>query len=421
MWENAKSWFAGLRRTERGQDTRGLGEARSAPSPSAMADRVPTLSFDLVDRIADVAAADWDACAGDDNPFVSHAFLSCLEESGSASPRTGWLPRHLVLRDAQGQVVAFAPLYAKSHSWGEYVFDHAWADALDRAGGRYYPKLQVAVPFSPVPGPRLLVRDASLRPAVAAALVRACDDLRLSSVHVTFCVEDEQGVLEGAGFLPRLGLQFHWRNESYGTFDDFLARLASRKRKQVRKERERARWGLRIRPLRGHEITSRHWEAFHTFYLSTVDKRWGQAYLTRRFWPMLGEHLGDRVVLMWAEEEDGTPVAGALNLLGRDALFGRNWGAVRDVPFLHFELCYYQAIEFAIAHRLARVEAGAQGEHKVSRGYLPVPTFSAHWIAHPGLREAVARFLARECPAVRATIVRIAEEQSPFREEPNQG
>ncbi len=386
-----------------------------------MADRAPALSFDLVDRIADVAAADWDACAGDDNPFVSHAFLACLEESGSASPRTGWLPRHLLLRDAQGQVVAVAPLYAKSHSWGEYVFDHAWADALDRAGGRYYPKLQAAVPFSPVPGPRLLVREVSLRPAVAAALVRACDDLRLSSVHVTFCAEDEQGVLQSAGFLPRLGLQFHWRNEAFGTFDDFLGRLASRKRKQVRKERERARSGLRIRPLRGREITARHWDAFNTFYLATVDKRWGQAYLTRRFWPILGECLGDRVVLMWAEEEDGTPVAGALNLLGRDALFGRNWGAAREVPFLHFELCYYQAIEFAIAHGLARVEAGAQGEHKVSRGYLPVPTFSAHWIAHEGLRDAVARFLARERPAVRATITRIAQEQSPFREESGQG
>ncbi|WP_114377092.1 GNAT family N-acetyltransferase [Elioraea thermophila] len=386
-----------------------------------MGDRAPTLSLDLVDRIADVAAADWDGCAGDDNPFVSHAFLSCLEDSGSASPRTGWLPRHAVLRDAAGRVVAVAPLYVKSHSWGEYVFDHAWADALERAGGRYYPKLQVAVPFSPVPGPRLLSRDPSLRPALATGLPRIAHDLRLSSVHVTFCTGDEQALLEAVGFLPRLGLQFHWRNEGYATFDDFLGRLASRKRKQVRKERERARWALRIRPLRGREITPRHWEAFHAFYLATVDKRWGQAYLTRRFWPMLGESLGDRVVLMWAEEEDGTPVAGALNLLGRDALFGRNWGAAREVPFLHFELCYYQAIEFAIAHGLARVEAGAQGEHKVSRGYLPVPTFSAHWIAHEGLREAVARFLARERPALRETIARITEEQSPFREESSRG
>lgn len=386
-----------------------------------MPDRAPTLSLDLVERIADIATSDWDSCAGDDNPFVSHAFLSALEDSGSAAPRTGWLPRHAVLRDEGGGVVAVAPLYAKSHSWGEYVFDHAWADALERAGGRYYPKLQAAVPFSPVPGPRLLARAPSLKATLGAALARACSDLRLSSVHVTFCTEDEQGLLEGAGFLPRLGLQFHWRNEGYGSFDDFLGRLASRKRKQVRKERERARSALRIRPLRGREISSRHWEAFHAFYLATVDKRWGQAYLTRRFWPMLGERLGERVVLMWAEEEDGTPVAGALNLVGRDALFGRTWGAAREVPFLHFELCYYQAIEFAIAHGLARVEAGAQGEHKVSRGYLPVPTFSAHWIAHEGLREAVARFLARERPAVRETIARIAEEQSPFREEPREG
>jgi len=386
-----------------------------------MADRAPTLSLDLVARIADIPAGDWDACAGEDNPFVSYAFLSALEDSGSASPRTGWLPRHAVLRDEAGCVVAVTPLYAKSHSWGEYVFDHAWAEALERAGGRYYPKLQAAVPFSPVPGPRLLVRDTALRPAVAAVLARACLDLRLSSVHVTFCTEEEQAVLERACFLPRLGIQFHWRNEGYESFDDFLGRLASRKRKQVRKERERARFGLRLRPLRGHEITARHWKAFHTFYLSTVDKRWGRAYLTAGFWPMLGERLGDRVVLMWAEEEDGTPVAGALNLLGRGALFGRNWGAAREVPFLHFELCYYQAIEFAIAQGIARVEAGAQGEHKLSRGYLPVPTFSAHWLAAEGLREAVERFLARERPAVRETIARLAEENSPFREDPSQG
>ncbi|MFQ3623528.1 MAG: GNAT family N-acetyltransferase [Acetobacteraceae bacterium] len=374
------------------------------------------LSLSLHARIEEIPEAEWDACAGDDNPFVSHAFLAALEESGSAASRTGWLPRHAVLRDPAGRVAACAPLYAKSHSYGEYVFDHAWADAFERAGGRYYPKLQGAVPFSPVPGPRLLAREPGHRAALAAALVRAGEDVGVSSVHVTFCGGDEQAILGGHGFLARLGLQFHWGNEGYGSFDDFLGRLASRKRKQIRKERERARYGLRILPLRGREITDRHWEAFHRFYLATVDKRWGQAYLTRRFWPILGERLGERVVLMWAEDQDRTPVAAALNLLGREALFGRNWGAARDVPFLHFELCYYQAIEFAIAHGLKRVEAGAQGEHKVSRGYLPVPTHSAHWIAHEGLREAVERFLARERPAVLSAIARIEEEQSPFRE-----
>jgi predicted N-acyltransferase len=373
-------------------------------------------SLSLHARIADIAPGDWDACAGDDNPFVSHAFLSALEESGSASARTGWLPQHAVLRDDTGAIVGAAPLYAKSHSYGEYVFDHGWADAFERAGGRYYPKLQCAVPFSPVPGPRLLARTPVHRDALVSALIRAGEDLDVSSVHVTFCSGDEQDALGAQGFLKRLGMQFHWSNHGYGAFDDFLATLASRKRKVIRKERARAGEGLCIRPLRGVEITARHWDAFHRFYLATVDKRWGQAYLTRRFWPLLGERLGDRVVLMWAEEPDGTPVAGALNLLGREALYGRNWGAAREVPFLHFELCYYQAIEFAIAHGIPRVEAGAQGQHKVSRGYLPVPTCSAHWIAHEGLREAVAAFLARERPAVLRQIEAIAEEASPYRE-----
>jgi predicted N-acyltransferase len=373
-------------------------------------------SLRLHSRITEIPPGDWDACAGDDNPFVSHAFLSTLEESGSASARTGWLPQHAVLRDDSGTIVGVAPLYAKSHSYGEYVFDHGWADAFERAGGAYYPKLQCAVPFSPVPGPRLLARDTTQHGPLAAALVRAGSDLRVSSVHVTFCSHDEQEVLRTEGFLPRLGMQFHWSNAGYATFDDFLATLASRKRKQIRKERARALEGLRIRTLRGREITARHWDIFHRFYLGTVDKRWGQAYLTRRFWPLLGERLGDRVVLIWAEEHDGTPVAGALNLLGRDALFGRNWGAAREVPFLHFELCYHQAIEFAIVHGIARVEAGAQGQHKISRGYLPVATYSAHWIAHDGLRDAVAAFLARERPAVLASIREIAEEASPYRE-----
>lgn len=377
------------------------------------------LALTLHPRIAEIPAADWDSCAGGDNPFVSHAFLSALEESGSAVPERGWLPQHAALRDEAGRLVACAPCYAKSHSQGEYVFDHGWADALERAGGQYYPKLQVAVPFSPVPGRRLLCHPAAGVPpaAVAQALVQACRAVGASSVHATFCTEDEWAALGEAGWLQRLGTQFHWANPGYASFDDFLGALASRKRKALRRERREVQaCGLTLRCLRGAEITQRHWDAFHRFYRSTTDRKWGRsAYLTRRFWPMLGDRLGDAVVLMVAEQ-DGEPVAGALNLVGRDAIYGRNWGAMVDVPFLHFELCYYMAMDFAIAHGLARVEAGAQGEHKIQRGYLPVPTYSAHWIAHPGLARAVAEFLGRERPAMRREMEALAT-LSPFRKE----
>ncbi|MFC3127046.1 GNAT family N-acetyltransferase [Pseudoroseomonas globiformis] len=378
----------------------------------------PDLTLRLHPAIAEIPALEWDECAGPDNPFTSHAFLSALEESGSASPRTGWLPQHAALRDAEGRLVAVAPAYAKSHSYGEYVFDHAWADALERAGGRYYPKLQVAVPFSPVPGGRLLVRPGSgiAVAGLGQALAQVAEQLDLSSAHVTFCTEEEWRSLGETGWLQRVGTQYHWRNDSYGSFEDFLGALSSRKRKQLRRERRDAQSaGLIFRTLRGTEITTRHWEAFHRFYMDTVDRKWGSAYLTERFWPLLAERLGERVVLMVAER-DGEPVAGALNLLGRNALFGRNWGTVTDAPFLHFELCYYQAIDFAIAHGLQRVEAGAQGQHKIQRGYLPVPTYSAHWIRHRGLRRAVAGFLEEERAAMRAEMARLAE-VSPFREE----
>ncbi len=379
------------------------------------------LTLSLHRNIAEITAAEWDACAGRTNPFVSHAFLSAVEDSGSAGPRTGWLPQHAALRDAAGTLVACAPLYAKSHSYGEYVFDHAWADAFERAGGQYYPKLQCAVPFSPVPGPRLLVREGhddapGLRGALAGALAQACDQLGLSSVHVTFCTEAEWTTLGEAGWLQRMNLQFHWRNEGYATFDAFLAALASRKRKAIRKERERATEGLDIRALRGSAVTAAQWDQFFRFYRSTTDRKWGQAYLTKRFFHLLGERLGDDVVLIWAER-DGEPVAAALNLIGGDTLYGRNWGATIDQPFLHFEMCYYRAIDFAIEAKLARVEAGAQGQHKISRGYLPVPTYSAHWIAHPGLRRAVADFLAHERRSVAEEIAELAEEASPFRKE----
>jgi predicted N-acyltransferase len=378
----------------------------------------PSLTLTLHPKIAEIPAAEWDACAGEDNPFVSHEFLSALEDSGSANKRTGWLPQHAALRDAGGRLVAVAPMYAKSHSYGEYVFDHGWAQAFDRAGGDYYPKLQVAVPFSPVPGPRLLSRpDSGVGVEVlAGALVQACGEMGLSSVHVTFCLEPEWAALTAAGWLPRLGKQFHWENEGYGCFDDFLGALNARKRKSLRRERRDAQAaGLQFLTLRGHEITKRHWDAFYGFYQSTVDRKWGSAYLTRSFFSLLSERVGDRVVLMMAEHQ-GKLVAGALNLMGRDALYGRNWGCIGEWPFLHFELCYYQAIDFAIAHGLKRVEAGAQGEHKIQRGYLPKPTYSAHWIAHPGLRRAIGEFLDRERPAVVAEMDALAE-YSPFRQE----
>lgn len=383
-----------------------------------MPDGSATLTLRLHPRIADISPSDWDRCAGTDNPFVSHAFLSALEDSGSAGARTGWLPQHAVLRDARGAIVAIAPMYAKSHSYGEYVFDHGWAHAFERAGGRYYPKLQVAVPFSPVPGPRLLRApcDAISASALGSALKQACRELGLSSVHVTFCTEEEYRVLTDAGWLGRLGRQFHWENAGYTSFEDFLGALSSRKRKVLRRERRDANSaGLEFRALTGPEISKRQWDAFYRFYTATVDRKWGSAYLTRQFFSLLGERLGERVVLMLAEH-NGSPVAGALNLAGSDTLYGRNWGCRGEWPFLHFELCYYRAIDWAIAHGLRRVEAGAQGTHKIQRGYMPRATYSAHWIAHEGLRRAVANFLEEERPAIMAEMAALAL-HSPFREE----
>jgi predicted N-acyltransferase len=372
-----------------------------------MPDGLPSLSLSLHPRIADIPADDWDACAGSENPFVSHAFLSAMEDSGSANNRTGWLPQHAALREGD-RIVGVAPMYAKSHSYGEYVFDHGWANAFERAGGSYYPKLQVAVPFSPVPGPRLLTRPGIAPGAMAQALVQACQELGLSSIHATFCTAAEQTTMTEAGWLPRIGKQFHWENNGYTSFDDFLAALSSRKRKVLKRERRDANAaGLTFLALRGGDIKPHHWAAFYRFYESTVDRKWGSAYLTKRFFPMLSERLGDRVVLMLAEH-DGTPVAGALNLVGDGALYGRNWGCTGTWPFLHFELCYYRAIDFAIEHGLQRVEAGAQGEHKIQRGYLPRPTYSAHWIAHPGLRRAISEFLDHERPAVEAEMAELA-------------
>ncbi|HQT66306.1 MAG: GNAT family N-acetyltransferase [Rhodospirillales bacterium 20-60-12] len=374
----------------------------------------PQVSLSLHTEIGEIPPADWDGCAGVENPFVSHGFLAAMEASGSVGGRTGWLPRHAVLRDDAGRVLAVAPAYAKLHSYGEYVFDHGWANALEQAGGKYYPKLLVGVPFSPVPGPRLLCRP-GLAAVMAGALVEAARDLGCSGVHVNFCQAGEWETLGQAGWLQRLGTQFHWENAGYGNFDDFLAALSSRKRKSIRRERRDAAEGLEIRALRGGDISAAHWRAFYQFYLSTTDRKWGGAYLTESFFPLMGSALGEAVVLMMAFRA-GRPIAGALNLLGTNALYGRNWGATEDVPFLHFELCYYQAIEFAIAHGLARVEAGAQGEHKIQRGYLPKPTYSAHYLFSPGLRRAVADFLVREREGIIGAMDELSE-ASPFKSE----
>jgi predicted N-acyltransferase len=383
-----------------------------------MPDGTPSLALSLHSSIHDIPAREWDVCAGPGNPFVSHAFLSAIEDSGSAGKRTGWLPRHAALRDQAGRLLATAPMYAKSHSYGEYVFDHGWARAFDQAGGDYYPKLQIAAPFSPVPGPRLLIRpDVDLPIAVlAGGLADTCAELGLSSVHATFCTESEYTALGKAGWLQRLGIQYHWYNQAFSSFDDFLAALNARKRKSIKRERRDAQSaGLEFHTLHGPEITAAQWKAFYKFYESTVDRKWGSAYLTEKFFPLLGERLGERVVLMLASQA-GKPVAGALNLAGSDALYGRNWGCLGDFPFLHFELCYYRAIDYAIAHGLPRVEAGAQGEHKIQRGYLPSLTYSAHWINHRGLRRAIADFLDQERPARLREMAALAD-YSPFKQE----
>jgi hypothetical protein len=363
--------------------------------------------------VAGFDAADWDRCAGPGNPFLSHAFLSALEESGSASARTGWQPTPIAIDGPDGRPAAVMPAYLKSHSQGEYVFDHAWADAYVRAGGDYYPKLQIAVPFTPVPGPRLLAH----RPELKAGLIAAAEALvrqnRLSSAHATFIAADEVELFEQAGWLIRIDSQFHWHNEGVTDFEQFLASLSSRKRKTIRKERAAAVEGLEVVHLRAGAIGEAEWDAFWRFYQDTGARKWGRPYLTRRFFSLLGERMADRILLVLALRE-GVAVAGALNLIGEDALYGRYWGALVDVPHLHFEICYYQAIDFAIANGLSRVEAGAQGSHKLARGYRPVPTYSAHFLADPGLRRAVADYLVREREAVVQEIGAL-EELTPFR------
>jgi predicted N-acyltransferase len=372
--------------------------------------------------IAEIGQSAWDACAANpiygDNPFTRFDFLQALEESGCVGGRTGWGPRHLSATDADGRTAAVMPLYAKNHSQGEYVFDHGWANAYARAGGHYYPKLQSAVPFTPATGPRLLVRPdvdaAEGRRLLALGAATVCERAGASSVHVTFPREDEWTALGELGFLQRQDQQYWWTNAGYGTFDDFLAALSSSRRKTIRRERREAQAGLEIEALTGSDLREEHWDAFFGFYMDTGARKWGRPYLNRRFFSLLGERMADRVLLVMARR-GSVWIAGALNLIGGQALYGRNWGAVEDVPFLHFELCYYQAIEQAIARGLSRVEAGAQGEHKIARGYLPCPVYSAHFIADPGLREPVARYLDEEREAVAREMAYLEAEYSPFK------
>jgi hypothetical protein len=367
------------------------------------------------DGVSSFNAADWDRCAGTGNPFLSHAFLSALEESGSATARTGWQPAPIAIDTADGRPAAVMPAYLKCHSQGEYVFDHGWASAYERAGGSYYPKLQIAVPFTPVPGRRLLTADPKLAQGLIAAAQAVVENHNLSSAHATFIHADEVPVFERAGWLIRVDSQFHWHNEGYGGFGDFLGSLSSRKRKAIRKERREALEGLTVEHVTGSAITEAHWDAFWRFYQDTGARKWGRPYLTRRFFSLVGERLADRVLLVFAVQE-GVRIAGALNLIGEDTLYGRYWGTTAEVPHLHFEICYYQAIEAAIQRGLKRVEAGAQGEHKLSRGYRPVPTFSAHYLADPRLRAAVAEFLDHERRAVTHEIA-VLEEMTPFRKD----
>jgi predicted N-acyltransferase len=382
----------------------------------------------LVQRISDVPASAWDDCARrpdtsgktgrPDNPFISHAFLHALEESGSATRATGWLPQHLLLEDPAGGLAGCMPCYLKSHSYGEYVFDHAWADAYERAGGNYYPKLQAAVPFTPVTGRRLLVREGPDRTEREAILLQAAatlaDRLDASSLHVTFPTREEWELAGQLGFLQRNDQQFHWRNEGYVSFEDFLAALASRKRKAIRTERRRATEGdIEIEWVTGADLTEPNWDAFFAFYMDTGSRKWGSPYLTRTFFSLIGETMRDQILLVFAKRR-GRAIAGALNFIGADTLYGRYWGALEEHACLHFEVCYYQAIDFAIAQGLRRVEAGAQGAHKLARGYLPVPTYSAHWIRDPALRSAVADYLKRERVAIAHEIALLGEE-SPYR------
>jgi predicted N-acyltransferase len=374
-------------------------------------------------RIAEIGRDDWNGCAAPPgaapNPFVAYDFLDCLEESGCAVERTGWGPQHLAIRDETGRIAAVMPLYLKAHSQGEYIFDHAWADAYERAGGRYYPKFVCASPFSPVTGPRLLVREGVAletgRERLLEAALAVCERFGVCTLGFNFATSEEWRFLGERGLLQRQNQQYHWVNAGYATFDDFLAALSSGRRKTIRRERRDAAVGLDIVRLTGAELSEAHWDAFFAFYMDTGSRKWGRPYLNRRFFSLLSERMASQVMLVMARR-DGRWIAGALNLIGPECLYGRNWGCLENIPFLHFEVCYYQAIEFAIGAGLARVEAGAQGQHKIARGYLPSPVYSAHYIADRALRAPVARFLEEERRSVQGEMDWLAEEYSPFRQ-----
>lgn len=367
------------------------------------------------DSLKAIPAEDWDRCAGADNPLQCHALLAAMEYSQSAVTETGWMPRHLTLKNSEGRIIAVMPFYAKGHSYGEYVFDHSWANAWQRAGGQYYPKGLSAIPFSPVPGERLMVdrtlpqdQRISIMEALASGAVEAGGQMGLSSLHITFLSEAEADFLASSdqGWIRRKGMQFHWHNRDpdhdlpYDGFDNFLETLASRKRKVIRRERrDIANAGVRFHRLSGADLLPHHWDDFYRFYLTTIDKKWGGAYLTRDFFDQIGATMADRILLVMAER-DGRMIAGALNFIGADTLYGRNWGCLEEIPFLHFETCYYQAIDHAIDHKLARVEAGAQGLHKVQRGYEPVDTWSSHYLYHEGFADAIREFTDRESRAI---------------------
>ncbi len=379
----------------------------------------------IVETLSEVIREDWDKVANpttlSQDPFLSWDFLEAMESSGAARPETGWSPCHILIEGHEGKLMAAMPLYAKTHSQGEFVFDHSWADAYERAGGQYFPKLLCGVPFTPVTGRRLLVPpgpdEARLTNALLSAAVQLAAQNDLSSLHINFTTETASKGLGEMGLLLRTDQQFHWTNDAYGSFDDFLAALSSAKRKNLRKERAKAQAGLTFLHLTSDAITEAHWDAFYEFYMDTGARKWGRPYLNRETFSILGERMSDKMLLIMAMDED-RPIAGALNMIGSDTLYGRYWGCCDQRPFLHFETCYYQAIDFAIANGLKTVEAGAQGGHKLARGYAPVTTHSAHWIAHSGLREAIDHYLQRERQAVENEADYLRN-RTPFRKEPS--
>jgi len=376
----------------------------------------PPFSATILSRISDVPEGDWDGLLPKQNhPFLTWRFLQALEESGCAVEETGWAPRHIWLTDDSGAPIGAAPLYAKTHSQGEYVFDHGWAEALHRIGVEYYPKLQCSIPFTPATGPRLLAKSREAKVGLASAMIQACQDWNYSGVHLTFLEADDRNILDDLGLLIREDRQFHFINRDYESFDDFLAALSSRKRKNIRKERRTAQDGITIKRFTGDDLKPEHWDVFYQCYLDTGARKWGRPYLTRDFFARIHDSMADDILLVMAYDDD-TPFAAALNFIGSEALYGRNWGCLAHKPFLHFELCYYQAIDAGIEMKLPRVEAGAQGEHKLARGYEPVTTYSAHYLSHPGLRDAVGDYLTRERRAVDHEIS-ILSRHTPFRKE----